>query len=809
MLNLTTAGLAEILSRPPAGIAPPASLNHITPRPTDVKVLLSQLGRSRRMAFVGYKSPEQAAWVLDVWQGVWVHGPSSTGSGSHISVQWAKGIEESGKSRAHPIASEESSLLPPPKKKSKLDATNKPEDPQFAEFMALANPRKHKSLVNDIMDLPVSIPPNPAPALHPQEPVRTESPPVDPDDQASSRRASSSPPPVIGDDDEITDKEYLARRMKRKLTDTLLDLEPRTETAASAPKEWDQDDDEGKMDHEQPPVNQRPKVPSQPKHLPPEPALSSDQATILESGRLFLRNLAFSVTEEEIRALFEPFGTVAQVHILLDHARNPKGLGYVSFSRPADALEAYRKLDQHDFQGRLLHILPAVTRNSRTDSSTTASKGKNSVKLEQDAKRKLESSKQFNWATLYMNSDAVASSVAARLKIGKAELFSPDAVNPAVKLALAETHVIQETKQFLEDSGVNVSAFEEGMKAARSPTTILVKNMPFDTPATVIKALFSEHGAVSKVLVPPSGTIAVVEMADKEDAKSAFRGLAYKRIGNSVLYLEKAPLDLWKPDHPAKPLAAAATTVTPATQEEESGEPGSTLFVKNLSFGTAPEALALRFSSLAGFLFARIQTKPDPKHPVHRLSMGFGFVGFRTAQQAQQALQRMQGCHLDGHTLQLKFANRGREREEEEEKEEKKGAGKEKEKAASNKLLVKNLPFEVTKKELAELFGVYGKLKSVRLPKKLDRKSRGFAFVEFHTKKEAQEARNSLKFSHLLGRHLVIEFANDADAALDLESLRNSQSAFLKLQSSHQKKKFAGLAATDDADHDDQEGMED
>jgi multiple RNA-binding domain-containing protein 1 len=92
-----------------------------------------------------------------------------------------------------------------------------------------------------------------------------------------------------------------------------------------------------------------------------------------------------------------------QVHILLDHARNPKGLGYVSFSRPADALEAYRKLDQHDFQGRLLHILPAVTRNSRTDSSTTASKGKNSVKLEQDAKRKLESSKQFNWATLYMN----------------------------------------------------------------------------------------------------------------------------------------------------------------------------------------------------------------------------------------------------------------------------------------------------------------------------------------------------------------------------------------------------------------------
>ncbi|KAA1123576.1 Multiple RNA-binding domain-containing protein 1 [Puccinia graminis f. sp. tritici] len=799
--DLTTAGLTEILSNPPTGISPPSSLNHTTPRPTDVKVLLSQLGRSRRMAFVGYKSQEQAAWIKDVWEGVWVDGRSGRGTGSRISVEWAKGIEECGKTRGVPQNT--TSTNSPPKKKTKLEPSEKPQDSQFAEFMSLSNPRKNKSLVHEIMELAVPTPQQPEPQSnkatvpHLQSEITTTEEPNLPPIDSSSR--SSSPPPVIGDDEDITDKEYLARRMKRKLTDTV-ELQPELEKTSPESKEWEQDVGEN-GDKNEPSVDQQANIPDDLSGKPPEPVVPSDEATILESGRLFLRNLAFSVTEEEIRAIFEPFGNVAQVHILLDHERKPKGLGYVSYSRSSDALEAYRKLDQSDFQGRLLHILPAVTRNPRGESSTSASKAHNTVKMEQDAKRKLESSKQFNWATLYMNSDAVASSVADRLKISKAELFNPDAQNPAVKLALAETHVINETKQFLEDNGIDVEAFEK-LKSARSPTTILVKNIPYNTSTNVIKALFSEHGSVLKVLMPPSGTIAVVEMGDKEDTKSAFRSLSYKRIGNSVLYLEKAPLDLWKID-PAKPEVATAQETSQAKpsskEEKESGEPGSTLFVKNLSFGTTSDALASRFSNLTGYLFSRIQTKPDPKNAEHRLSMGFGFVGFRTVDSAQQALQRMQGCYLDGHTLELKFAKRGRE---EEEKEEKALDGEKGKKTATNKLLIKNLPFEINKKELYELFGVYGKLKSIRLPKKLDRKSRGFGFVEYHTKKEAQEALKSLKFSHLLGRHLVIEYANDADSTLDLDHLRNSQSSFLNLPNPHQKKKFVGLNNLDDDDDD-------
>lgn len=58
---------------------------------------------------------------------------------------------------------------------------------------------------------------------------------------------------------------------------------------------------------------------------------------------------------------------------------------------------------------------------------------------------------QTNTIVPLTQSDAVASSVAYRMKISKADILNPDSDDAAVKLALAETHVIQETKKYLED----------------------------------------------------------------------------------------------------------------------------------------------------------------------------------------------------------------------------------------------------------------------------------------------------------------------------------------------------------------------
>jgi multiple RNA-binding domain-containing protein 1 len=48
---------------------------------------------------------------------------------------------------------------------------------------------------------------------------------------------------------------------------------------------------------------------------------------------------------------------------------------------------------------------------------------------------------------------------------------------------------------------------------------------------------------------------------------------------------------------------------------------------------------------------------------------------------------------------------------------------------------------------------------SRRLPKKFDGNHRGFAFLEFTTKQEAQNALEGVGGTHLYGRRLVVEYA--------------------------------------------------
>ena len=52
----------------------------------------------------------------------------------------------------------------------------------------------------------------------------------------------------------------------------------------------------------------------------------------------------------------------------------------------------------------------------------------------------------------------------------------------AVRLAMGETKIVQENKQFLQDHGVHLDAFDTRV-TGRSKTVILAKNLPFNTEA--------------------------------------------------------------------------------------------------------------------------------------------------------------------------------------------------------------------------------------------------------------------------------------------------------------------------------------
>ena len=397
------------------------------------------------------------------------------------------------------------------------------------------------------------------------------------------------------------------------------------------------------------------------------------------------------------------------------------------------------------------------------------------LKKQKQIKKKAEaSSTTFNWNSLYMNQDAVNSAVASRLGVSKSELLDPTSADSGVKQAIAETSVIRETKEYFAKHGVDLDAFK---KRERGDTAILVKNFPYGMSLEELRKMFEEFGQVLRVLMPPIGTIAIVEFAQPSEARAAFGKLAYRRIKDSVLFLEKAPKNVFtsassnstdvSADRQGQPTADQKLSASDLLGAEDASDAidTSTLYVSNLNFSTTSALLTETFKPLDGFMSARVNTKTDPKKPGEVLSMGFGFLEFRSKAQAQAALKAMNGYVLEGHKLVIKASHKGLDAAEERRKEDraKKVAGQ------RTKIVVKNLPFEATSKDVRALLGSYGQLRSVRLPVKFDNSTRGFAFAEFITAREAENALEALKDTHLLGRRLVLEFA--AGDALDAEEV--------------------------------------
>lgn len=453
----------------------------------------------------------------------------------------------------------------------------------------------------------------------------------------------------------------------------------------------------------------------------------------------------------------------------MDNTGASKGFVYVQYENHSAAAEAFHNLDGEPFQGRLLHIIPAAAkREKKLDEFEIA---KLPLKKQREIKKKAEASKStFNWNSLYMNQDAVNSSIAERLGVSKSELLDPSSADAGVKQAIAETSIIQETKAYFKKNGVDLDAFK---RKERGDTAMLVKNFAHGTSIEELRKMFEEFGTVVRILMPPTGTIAIVEFAQAPQARAAFGSLAYRRVKDSILYLEKAPKDVFTTAATNEVIPASATktsidvkiSATDLLEQEpvDATADTSTLFVRNLSFNTTSEGLTKVFKPLDGFMSARVNTKTDPKKPGQILSMGFGFIEFRSKAQANAAMKVMDGYPLDGHNLTIKASHKGADAAEERRKEDraKKLAGK------RTKIIVKNLPFEASKKDIRTLFGTYGQLRSVRVPKKFDNTARGFAFAEFVTPREAENAVEALKDTHLLGRRLVIEFA--AEEAVDAE----------------------------------------
>lgn len=81
---------------------------------------------------------------------------------------------------------------------------------------------------------------------------------------------------------------------------------------------------------------------------------------------IFVGNLSFNTSEDELRQLFEPFGQVDRVSILTDRdTGRSRGFGFVEMSSNDDGEKAISALNGSQIGGRTLNVNEARPKSDR------------------------------------------------------------------------------------------------------------------------------------------------------------------------------------------------------------------------------------------------------------------------------------------------------------------------------------------------------------------------------------------------------------------------------------------------------------
>lgn len=85
---------------------------------------------------------------------------------------------------------------------------------------------------------------------------------------------------------------------------------------------------------------------------------------------VYVGNLPYDATEEQVVELFKPFGTVNRAALVKDRETGrPRGFGFVEMPNDDEARQAIEALSGKDYQGRPLTVNEARNRSAQRNSA--------------------------------------------------------------------------------------------------------------------------------------------------------------------------------------------------------------------------------------------------------------------------------------------------------------------------------------------------------------------------------------------------------------------------------------------------------
>lgn len=193
------------------------------------------------------------------------------------------------------------------------------------------------------------------------------------------------------------------------------------------------------------------------------------------------------------------------------------------------------------------------------------------------------------------------------------------------------------------------------------------------------------------------------------------------------------------------------------------------LFVHSLSETVTTESLTSLFSQFYPLKHATVV-----QDPVTKRSKGYGFATFADSEDAQKALDSLNGFQFEGRKLKIEVAERRHRsgKDEEDNPKDKSHSAvlrsgrlrSTPEQKKPLKLIIRNLPWTIKEPEqLADLFRSYGKVKYATIPVKKPGLSAGYGFVLLRGRKNAETALDAMNGKEIEGRILAVDWAVEKD----------------------------------------------
>lgn len=256
----------------------------------------------------------------------------------------------------------------------------------------------------------------------------------------------------------------------------------------------------------------------------------------------------------------------------------------------------------------------------------------------------------------------------------------------------------------------------EESKRDRENSTVVVANLPTDATQTRVRQYFKEYGHIKNITAmvresDGSSTTALIEFNTPAEAESALlRDMKY--FGQSQIRVGSGhDLTVYVANYP------------PAANDE---------YMHRL-FNDCGEILSIRWPSL--------------KVNSHRR---FCYISFRDREASAKAVQK-DGLLLDEKfKLLAKYSDPGQKKNRE-------GALSE-----GREIHISNLDSGITEESLKDIFSKYGKVLRVNLPRNMSGKTKGFAFMDFETKDQAETAIAQLHNTKIRNQIVQVQLSKDS-----------------------------------------------